>query len=370
MTRARVLLDVRVLNTRQPTGLSRYAATLYEHLLRRDRYDYLTVDGESGTVPGARSLPFDVPLGDASAAARWFTAIARLYDVDLLFSPYLPVPAIPGTAVVLTVHDLIALDHPEWFADRSVQRFFEVPLRDSASAVSHLITGSEAAADDIVRHYGVARARITVVPHAAAARFAAGAPQHSERVRKLVGARPFILSVATLEPRKNIQRLVDAFEILRDRAPEQRPRLVLVGRHGWNCGPLLERIEVSRYQKDIVRLGHLADDTLIDLYRACRAFAYVSLAEGFGLPVLEALACGAPVVTSDIPVIREVAGEAALYCDPYDVAAIAEALWTAVTDTAFASRLRTAALARAATFDWDRTAAATEAVFQSALASR
>ncbi|MEO7275245.1 MAG: glycosyltransferase family 1 protein [Vicinamibacterales bacterium] len=368
MTRRRVLLDVRVLNTRQPTGLSRYAATLYEHLLRRNRFEYLIADGAAGTLTGVRSLPFDVPLGDASSAARWLTAIARLYDVDLLFSPYLPVPAVPGISVVLTVHDLIALDHPEWFADESVRRFFDGPLRASAAAASHLITGSEVAADDIARHYGTERARITVVPHAAATSFAPGVPVDRERTRALIGADPFILSVATLEPRKNLDRLVEAFAAVRGRDPQRRLRLVLVGRLGWNCAPLLEQIAASPYRGDILHLGHVDDEALIDLYRACDAFAYVSLAEGFGLPVLEALACGVPVVTSDIPVLREVAGDAAIYCDPHDVAAIAEAVWTAVSDTALASRLRGAAVSRAATFDWDRTAAATEAVFESALA--
>ncbi|MEO7272796.1 MAG: glycosyltransferase, partial [Vicinamibacterales bacterium] len=131
---------------------------------------------------------------------------------------------------------------------------------------------------------------------------------------------------------------------------------------------LLEQIAASPYRGDILHLGHVDDEALIDLYRACDAFAYVSLAEGFGLPVLEALACGVPVVTSDIPVLREVAGDAALYCDPHDVSAIGAAVWRVVTDTGLASRLRAAAVVRAATFDWDRTAAATEAVFELALA--
>ena len=192
----------------------------------------------------------------------------------------------------------------------------------------------------------------------------------SAGLRAVAGSGPFILSVATLEPRKNIDRLVEAFESVRRRESGRRCRLVLVGRLGWNCGPLLDRIASSPYRDDIVHLGHVEDEALIDVYRACSAFAYVSLAEGFGLPVLEALACGAVVVTSDIPVLREVAAEAALYCDPHDVAAIAQTLWMAVNDPALAGRLRHAALTRAAAFDWDRTAAATEAVFASALAGR
>jgi len=370
MTTRRVLLDARVLNTRQPTGLSRYASTLFEHLVRRGRAEYLVADGELGLVPGAHALPFDVPLGDASGAARWLTAICRLYDVDLLFSPYLPVPAIPGTPVVLTVHDLIALDHPEWFADASVHRFFDGPLRESARDADQLITGSADAAASIAGHYGVDRACITVVPHAAARTFSAGPLCDPERVTSLVGPEPFILSVATLEPRKNIERLVEAFEIVRDRAPGTRRRLVLVGRLGWRCGPILERISASPYHHDIVHLGHVDEQVLIDLYRSCAVFAYVSLAEGFGLPVLEALACGVVVVTSDIPVLREVAADAALYGDPGDATSIADRIWRALTDRPATEGLREAAVRRAATFDWERTAAATEAVFDAALARR
>ncbi len=243
-------------------------------------------------------------------------------------------------------------------------------MRASASGASRLVTGSEAAAVDIVRHYGLDRARIVVVPHAAASTFAPGMLHDPERIGALVGSDPFVLSVATLEPRKNIERLVAAFEQLRARASGKRRRLVLVGRLGWNCGPLLERIAASPYRLDIIHLGHVDDVALVDLYRACEAFAYVSLAEGFGLPVLEALACGVPVVTSDLPVIREVAGDAAIYCDPHDAATIADGLWQAITDVELAQRLRAAAVIRAATFDWDRTAAATEAVFASALAER
>ena len=370
MIARRVLLDTRVLNTRQPTGLSRYAATLFEHLVGRERCEYLVADGGSGSIPGAHSLPFDVPLGDAAGAARWLTAICRLYDVDLVFSPYLPVSKLAGTPVVLTVHDLIALEHPEWFADASVHRFFAGPLRASARDVDRIITGSDAAAASIVEHYAVAPGRITVVPHAAARVFSPGPLRDRDRVTSLVGSDPFILSVATLEPRKNIARLVEAFEIVRDHQPGIRRRLVLVGRLGWRCGPILERISISRYHDDIVHLGHVDDQALTDLFRSCAVCAYVSLAEGFGLPVLEALACGAAVVTSDIPVIREVAADAAWYADPEDATSIACQIGQALTDRPAAEGLREAALRRAAMFDWDRTAAATEGVFDAALSGR
>ena len=246
MIARRVLLDTRVLNTRQPTGLSRYAATLFEHLVGRGRCEYLVADGGSGSIPGAHSLPFDVPLGDAAGAARWLTAICRLYDVDLVFSPYLPVPKLAGTPVVLTVHDLIALEHPEWFADASVHRFFAGPLRASARDVDRIITGSDAAAASIVEHYGGRpRSHHGRAPRCRAHVLSGTAARPGSGSTSLVGSDPFILSVATLEPRKNIARLVEAFEIVRDHQPGIRRRLVLVGRLGWRCGPILERISVS-----------------------------------------------------------------------------------------------------------------------------
>jgi glycosyltransferase involved in cell wall biosynthesis len=367
----RVLLDTRVLNTTQPTGLSRYAAALFEHLVRRQRFEYLAADGDAGIVPGAISLPFDIPLADGQAAARWFEAVCRLYDVDLLFSPYLPVPAIRDTRVVLTVHDLIAIDHPEWFADRSVFRFFDGPLRESARGADRLVTGSHAAANDLTQIYGVERSRITVVPHAASPAFAPGMPADADRVRAVAGGDvPFVLSVATLEPRKNFERLVEAYDRMRERDRGARWRLVIVGRLGWNCGSLLERIARSPFRDDIVHTGHVDDGLLVDLYRACHVFAYTSLAEGFGLPLLEALACGCVVVASDIPVHREVAGPAACYGDPLDVDALTGALWRAVNDGAVRGQLREASTARAGMFSWDLAAASTEQVFSDALRLR
>jgi alpha-1,3-rhamnosyl/mannosyltransferase len=173
--------------------------------------------------------------------------------------------------------------------------------------------------------------------------------------------------VATLEPRKNGERLVAAFEQLRDRSRDVRWRLVFAGRVGWNCGGLFDRIASSPYRDDILHVGHVDDALLADLYRACHVFVYPSLDEGFGLPVLEAMASGCVVVTSGIPVLREVAAEAACYCDPLEVEDMAGALWRAAHDGDLRRRLAASAEARAAQFSWDRAATATEQVFCDAL---
>jgi glycosyltransferase involved in cell wall biosynthesis len=188
------------------------------------------------------------------------------------------------------------------------------------------------------------------VPLAAGERFSPDGPAAD------LDGRPYVLGVATLEPRKNLPRLVEAFAALPESARGDRV-LALAGAAGWQTG---DTIAALRRHAELVRpLGHVPDERLPALYRGADLFAYPSLYEGFGLPVLEAMRCGTPVVTSRRSSLPEVAGDAALYADPDDVDSIRNALARGLTDAAERERLVREGLARARGFSWDRTAAET-----------
>ena len=185
--------------------------------------------------------------------------------------------------------------------------------------------------------------------------------------QELAAPEGYVLSVGTLEPRKNLPTLLTVWETLRA-GDEHFPPLVLAGGSGWGSKALRARIRrLEPYGVHLV--GRVDDARLVELYQAARVFAYPSLYEGFGLPVLEAMACGVPVVTSDLSSLPEVAGRAALTVDPRDAPALARALARVVAEPALAAELAARGRERAAGFRWSTTAAAMEEVFAEALAA-
>lgn len=206
---------------------------------------------------------------------------------------------------------------------------------------------SDATRDDLVRLFPHSAAKATTIPLAADPSFSAkvAAPGHPDLDR------PYVLAVGTLEPRKNLERLVEAWTQLSPMVRETR-RLALVGPRGWDDDAILQ----AAHEAGAVLLGRVSEEELRALYAGADAFVYPSLYEGFGLPVLEAMAAGAPVITSNVSSLPEVAGDAALTVDPTDVGALTSAMEQLLTDPALAKRLRTAGKARAALFSWDRMA--------------
>jgi glycosyltransferase involved in cell wall biosynthesis len=177
---------------------------------------------------------------------------------------------------------------------------------------------------------------------------------------------PYILYVGALESRKNLPRLLEAYARLRAWSPQWR--LVIVGARKWKFSPIFDTVQRLALEGHVTFTGYVADEHLPALFTGADLFAFPSLYEGFGLPVLEAMACGAPVVTSNTSSLPEVAGDAALLVDPYDVEQIAQAMWLVLSQPALAAQLRAKGLARAAQFTWERTARETIAVYERVLA--
>jgi alpha-1,3-rhamnosyl/mannosyltransferase len=290
---------------------------------------------------------------------RW----ARSEQVDVLHFTRPLVAPVPGlrTPTVVTVHDVLALRAPQYFS-RVIRMNFRatgVPTIRSASAV---ITGSEYSRGEIVELMGVAPDRVSVVPLGLDARFRP-APLEPETLAERFGiTRPYVLCVGTLEVRKNLAGALRAFARLGDAGRDHQ--LVVAGGRGWMNADFAALLEPMRDR--VVVTGYVDDDDLVGLMSSASCFLYASFIEGFGLPPLEAMACGAPVVSSRGGSLEEVCGDAALLVDPHDTEAMAAALDRVLGDRALAGELRRRGLARAGGYTWARCAAGTARVYRAA----
>lgn len=258
---------------------------------------------------------------------------------------------------VTTFHDLFVMTGD--YSTPEFRRRFSDLARDAAKRSGHVIAVSRFTADQVVGELNYPAGQITVVHHGVdPVPEIAGAALDAFR-HKLGLEEPFLLHVGAIQTRKNILRLVEAFEGL----PE-RYSLVLAGSAGHGSREILERIEKSRARPRIRRLGYLTRDELNHLYRTAAVLAFPSLDEGFGLPVIEAMSAGLPVVTSNGSALKEIAGDAALLVDPADTDGLRGALQEALEDASVRERLIAAGMRRAGEFDWPRAAQQTLAVYR------
>lgn len=280
-----------------------------------------------------------------------------------LFVPSHVIPLVHPRASVVTIHDLGYL-HEREAHTKSDRLMLDITTRWNARVAKRLIAISGATANDLVRKYGVRRARIRVV-HSGVdlERFQ---PVESGPVLDRLGVKPpYLLFVGTVQPRKNLVRLIEAFENLREPGLE----LVIAGKQGWLAGPIESRIRTSPDASSIVRLGYVDADDLPALYSGASALIMASLHEGFGMPILEAMACGTPVVASNVSSLPEVAGDAAVLVDPHDTAAISQGIRRALNPDE-RQRLRRRGRQRAGTFTWQRSARKTLEVIEEAASAR
>jgi len=326
--------------------------------------------GEFGSRPGGR-----LGFGPFAAQALFTLATGRPFPlaqgcvagrVDLVHASDHLIPSLRGVPVVATLMDAIPLSHPLWV--RSRLRWFKAALwRRSAGWADQVITISTFAKQELIRWFGLPAARISVIPLGVDQRwFVAPSAAERERVRRAYHLpERFFVCVGTLQPRKNILRLINAHRRLPEAMRRALP-LVVIGRAGWSCEAEV-RLLTGGDGGALHWLRYVAESDLVALVGAATALVLPSLYEGFGLPVLEAMAAGVPVITSQTSSLPEVAGEAALLVDPLSVDAIAAAMGTLGNDPALAGELSARGRARAAGFTWERTAAATTAVYRQVL---
>ena len=282
--------------------------------------------------------------------ATWITG-----KVDLFYAPdFLLPPLARDVRTVITIHDLSFLRHPETFPPE-LRAYLESAVPRSAERAGHVLTDSDATRRDVIELLGIPPERVTTVLLGVSGAFGAQ-PVPGERMRLQevygVGDRPFVLAVGTVQPRKNYERLIAAL----DRAREVvEVDLVLIGRPAWLAEPVLE---AAAARDHVHLLGFVDDADLPAFYRQATVLAFPSLYEGFGLPPLEAMACGTPVVASSASSIPEAVGDAGLLLDPLDVPGWADALVNVITDPGLRAGLVARGLDRAAAFTWTRAAEA------------
>lgn len=304
-------------------------------------------------------------------ARHWWSVglprYVRRRKVELFHGTNYDVPLWRQCATVLTIHDLSHLLHPETHEKRSVRRARRrLPLM--ARAADAIITPTESVRREVCEQLKAGPEKVFAIPEAARACFRPLAFAETEDVRRRLGiGGDFLLTVGTLEPRKNLAVLVNAFEEVIRARPRSNTQLVIVGSRGWLIGPLFEAIDKSPARDRILLPDYLHDEDLRALYSSCRAFIYPSIYEGFGLPPLEAMACGAPVIASRIPALAETTGGAALLFDPGNVDELTQNILELLEDENGRRELSTAGQGRAALFSWENTARLTWSVYEEAL---
>ena len=259
--------------------------------------------------------------------------------------------------VVVSVHDVSFLEHPEYFTRfRAVQ--LRLTVRQTVHAAAQVITCSEFSKQGIMRAYGLDEEKICVIPNAASAAFR---PLPRESSRRWAQAHfgftfPFVLTLGDLQPRKNHLKLIRAFEEVLRSEPKLPHHLVIVGKDTWYSHTVRTAAAKSPVADRIHFTNFIEDDPLIQLYGACDLFVYPSLYEGFGLPILEAMACGRAVACSNSTAMPEVADSAALLFDPESVPEMARAIRDLLVDPALRARMERLGLQRATLFSWEKTA--------------
>lgn len=355
-----------------PAGAGVYAIELVRATAQRDAHDGYAVFTRGGwfdaVAAGKRNWRIErVDAASRSKRMLWEQtrlpgALSRL-GIDVLHSTHHTLPVRPMRARrVVTVHDVTFLHMPERYPPAR-RLYMQAMTRLAARVADAIIVPSMTVRGDVIDLLHVEGAKVHAVYEAAGEQYHPLERETSMAVARRYGVeRPYVLSVGSLEPGKNRGRLIRAMHELRREGIDQA--LLIVGQRAWKYEDDLALARELGMDDRVTFAGYVAQDALPALYAAAEAFAFPSLYEGFGVPVLEAMACGAPVVTSNVSATAEVAGDAALLVEPLSVESIRDGLRSVLTDAALRARLSRRGMERAAGFSWRRAADETHAVYE------
>ncbi len=364
----RVAIDARKLHD---FGIGTYTRNLLRHLARIDRdSEYLLLCHQPDLGIGAQLGPnFRTVLEPSpnysvreQIHVPWVLHRER---PDVFHAPHYVLPPAVGCRSLVTIHDCIHLMFPQYLPNRAAYVYAKASMWSAARRSRRILTVSEASKRDIIRLLNVPPEKIVVVHNAIDERFRVKPSEEAiARVRERYQLdHRFVLYVGNIKPHKNLVRLIEAFDRLRKCGFDELT-LLIIGDEISKLPALRRAVHGHKLHKHVRFLGYLPDETLAVLYRLAAVFVFPSLSEGFGLPPIEAMACGAPVVTSNVSSLPEVTGGAAVLVDPYDVESIADGMARVLSNPALREELRVKGIARALEFSWERSVSRTREIYQ------
>lgn len=351
------------------TGVQRAAFNLVRMLIEIDRdNEYVIFTGRDQVgrpewnFPNVTVVADDLRSGESFRNHLWeqfkLPRLAKKYGIDILHSPANIAPLFYRGKSIVHIHDLCFVVNPQWYSF-SFRTLYNLIIPRLAHRATKVITNSNSAKNDLLQYFDLPAEKVSLVYWAVDETFSL--PSAPEAVLSADIPDDYILYVGSLEPRKNINNLIEAFEELRLEHPDLKTKLILIGGES----PLFAtvRLKAKKFGEDVVFKGFVRDDELREYYRHASLVAYPSLYEGFGFPPLEAMASGAPVVTSYMSSIPEVVGKAAIMVNPRDRRQLVNAMYSVLTDVELQAALREAGYHQVAKFNWYRVARSVLAIY-------
>ena len=365
----RVAIDARKLHD---FGIGTYIRNLLRQLARLDHdteYVLLCQESDLGVAaqlgPNFRAVLEPSPNYSLREQIHVPWVVLR-EKPDVYHAPHYVLPAGVRCRKVVTIHDCIHLMFPQYLPNRAAYAYAKTTMWAAARRSDRILTVSEASKRDILHFFNVPPQKVSVIYNAIDERFSV-APREEDvnRVRERYQLdQRFVLYVGNIKPHKNLVRLIEAFAELRRSPDLEDVKLLIIGDEISKLPALRRAVHRHKLHKFVRFLGYLPDETLAILYRLANVFVFPSLYEGFGLPPIEAMASGAPVVTSNVSSLPEVTGDAAMLVDPYEVDSIVSGIRRVLTDPSLAAEMRQKGFARAREFSWERSVEQTLRVYQ------
>ncbi len=369
----RIAIDARKL---RDYGIGTYVRNLLRHLSRIDsttEYVLLCRVEDCGTVEelgeNFRAIPETARPYSLREQLRVPLDLRR-EGIDLFHAPHYVLPPLTPCKSVVTIHDCIHLRFPQYLPNRLAYAYARSSLWFATHRSNRVLTVSEASKRDILRYFRIPEAKINVIHNAIDERFGeAPTPDEIERVRERYQLNaPYVLYAGNIKPHKNLERLIEAFHTLRHDSDLEHVKMLIIGDEISKYATLRRAVHKYKLHKHVRFFGFVPDKTLAVLYRLARVFVFPSLYEGFGLPPLEAMASGTPVITSNVSSLPEVVGDAAILIDPLDPGAIADAMRRVLIDSALRETLREKGLQRVREFSWERSVRRVREIYGEVLA--
>jgi glycosyltransferase involved in cell wall biosynthesis len=370
----RIAIDARKL---RDYGIGTYVRNLLRYLARIDHSTDYIVLCQDADLPFVSALGENfraIPEGSPGYSIREQITVPRdlrRERADLFHAPHYVLPPLTPCKSVVTIHDCIHLRFPQYLPNKLGYAYARGSLWMATHRSNRILTVSEASKRDILDYFNVPPEKIDVIFNGIDERFSTlPAEEDVARVRERFQLdAPFILYAGNIKPHKNLERTIEAFELLRRSREFDQVKFVIIGKDIAKYAALRHAVHRHKLHKYVRFFGFVPDQTLAILYRLAAVFVFPSLYEGFGLPPLEAMASGTPVITSNVSSLPEVVGDAALLVDPHHPEAIAEAMRRILTDSTLRADLRSRGLARARQFSWDRSIRRVREIYGEVLAT-